>query len=331
MAKLRRRGRVYYSDLYLHGKRVVKALSSDKGIAEQRLADLIKRKDAIKYGHGQRDSPWLDFKQEYLTYSSGSKKPKTTHNDKAAIRALEAFRPFTRLAELTPELLERWKGHQRAQEYAPATINRDLGAIKAMLRKAAEWGYVAPMGWDRVRGFKAARGRLYFYTPADLKRLLKAAKGMHKTLILLCARAGLRRSEAYWLAWKDVDLDRGLLSVTPKGGWQPKDFEQRHIPLADDLKRHLAGLPRATEWVLGERPERVDKLSLDLYKLARSLEMPGTLHILRHTFASHLAQAGVPLYTISKLLGHASVKTSEIYSHLVPESLSGAVERLPVL
>ncbi|MBR2082986.1 MAG: tyrosine-type recombinase/integrase [Elusimicrobiaceae bacterium] len=50
---------------------------------------------------------------------------------------------------------------------------------------------------------------------------------------------------------------------------------------------------------------------------------------MRHTFASHLVQAGVDLYRVSKLLGHRSIKMTEIYAHLAPADLHSAVEKLP--
>jgi site-specific recombinase XerD len=63
--------------------------------------------------------------------------------------------------------------------------------------------------------------------------------------------------------------------------------------------------------------------------MAAGLETKGTLHTLRHTFASHLVQAGVDLYSVSKLLGHSSIKMTEIYAHLAPKTLQEVIKRLP--
>ncbi len=68
-------------------------------------------------------------------------------------------------------------------------------------------------------------------------------------------------------------------------------------------------------------------------RLKRILEITqipdATTHTLRHTYASHLVQRGISLYVISRLLGHSSIKTTEIYSHLSPENFHDAVKLLP--
>ena len=59
--------------------------------------------------------------------------------------------------------------------------------------------------------------------------------------------------------------------------------------------------------------------------------LKGSLNTLRHTYASHLVQAGVDLYTVSKLLGHSSIAVTMVYAHLSPESMGEAVKKLPKL
>ena len=64
-------------------------------------------------------------------------------------------------------------------------------------------------------------------------------------------------------------------------------------------------------------------------KILKKVGLRGSLHTLRHTFASHLVQNGVDLYTVSKLLGHSSINTTEIYAHLSPNSFKSALCKLP--
>jgi integrase len=238
------------------------------------------------------------------------------------------------LSNVTPELLERWKAARRAAGVGAATINRDLQSVKSMMRRARLWGYVRSWDGSSVAKLKQTRGRLLFYTMPELQRLLAVCQSRMSgfydwtTICLLGSRAGLRRSEIFWLSWRDVDMDRGIISVVPKEGWQPKSGEQRHVPMPPELKHHLKKLPRSTEWVIGERPS-LAVMSAFFQKISRKAKLSGNIHTLRHTYASHLVQAGVDLFVVQKLLGHSDPKMTMIYAHLAPNNLDAAVVKLP--
>lgn len=335
MATLYKRGRTYYSILRIRGKRIRKALSTERRVAESKLADLIKQRDGPAAGEKLKIT-WPAFKERYLAYSVGSKNGTTPKRDAAAISALENFElPFS-LESITPEYLERFMAYRKAQKKGVATIQRDIGAIKAMLRKAVSWRYMHQQDWRSVKRPKSTRGRLLFYSVPELRTLIaecrSASEGGHDwlTICLLGAQAGLRRSEIYWLTWKDLDQARKLISITPKAGWNPKDFEQRHVPIAAELGVRLKEIAHVDEYVVANHPAP-DVMSSYFRRILRRIGLAGSLHTLRHTFASHLVQAGVPLYDIAKLLGHSNTRTTEIYAHLAPQSFEAAIKRLPKL
>lgn len=334
MTPLRKINRVWYSDIRIAGKRVRRPLSTDKEVALEKLRELNQERDEAKYGTGVNAITWARFKVKYLAYADGSKAKETAKRDRAALSSLEKFERVERLVDITPEFLERWKGIRRKDGRGPATINRDLSAVKALMRKAKEWGYLKEWDGSTVKYLQETPNRLLFYSPEELGRLLTVCKSRYsafydwETICLLGARAGLRRSEIHWLAWEDVDLKRGTISVTPKQGWQPKTGEQRHIPIAADLQRRLLRLKRPTEWVIGERPSTA-VMSAFFAKICRKAKLRGSLHTLRHTFASHLVQNGVDLYTVSKLLGHSDPNMSKKYAHLAPKTYEDAVAKLP--
>lgn len=133
------------------------------------------------------------------------------------------------------------------------------------------------------------------------------------------------------LTWDDVDFNRKRIHITPKDGWDPKDFSQRFIGMSADLHDHLLQIPRDGRWVLGKNRPSIPVMSAYMAKLSHKAGLKGSIHILRHTFASHLAQAGVSLKTIKDLLGHSDMKTTEIYAELLPENFDTAATRLPVI
>ena len=123
--------------------------------------------------------------------------------------------------------------------------------------------------------------------------------------------------------------------IRKKSFWVPKTSE-RDVPLNDDMIDLLSNIksPNARKKGFifpgknGETLKR--KLRKDLVKIAKKagIEDFTRIHDLRHTFASHLVMSGVDLPTIQKLLGHSDIQTTMIYSHLAPDHLVGAVNKL---
>lgn len=332
MAQVIARRGGYYSDFRAGGKRIQRFLSKDKREAQIALGHMLEEVRGGSSGRPSRNISWSGFKERYLEYSRGNKKPQTVDRDISAISALDRTFPIKRLNQITPELLESWKARRLAANKGRPTISRDVKALKALLHKAEAWGYLEKRDWTSVKDLKATRKKLYFHTPAELGRLLSYCNGIWRTICLLGSRAGLRREEIYMLTWEDVDFVRGRLHVTSKDGWQPKDYEQRFVGMAVDLRAHLHGLKKGSRWVIalpdGTRP-RIAIMSAYFQKLSRKAGLRGSIHILRHTYASHLVQAGVPLKTVKDLLGHSSMATTEIYAELAPENIDRAALMLP--
>jgi integrase len=203
-----------------------------------------------------------------------------------------------------------------------------------------------------VSMLKASATLVKFYDFDEYRRFIEAARAIDaRTHLvgLLGGDAGLRRGEMLALRWADVDFGRRQLQVqeavwerkrrdgkqgheritdTPKGG------RSRVIPLTNVLfealrrHRHLRG-----EYVLyGNDGQPVT--SSFLRRLAEAaqrragLRSTGGIHILRHTFCSHLAMRGAPAKAIQELAGHADLTTTMRYMHLSPAARQGAIELL---
>lgn len=335
MSTIYKRGGVYWLTGYKGGRRVRIPVGTDKRIAEQKRAEFDLTSSAIKYGYAPRNISWKSFKDGYLAKVKSLKAKATYVHESIAIRLLEEYRPIQRLEQITPALLDELRVAWKEQGYSHAIINRRIGALKTMMRKAEADKLILPQEWKSVKKFKTPKGRLLFWTMDDLKKLIKVCHGPWLTLCLLGARAGLRRGEICYLDWSDIDFDRSRIHVTPKKDWAPKDFERRFIPMSDDLREHLTRLKPDAKlpWVFadGDHRETMGSASTYFKRLVKKAGLRGSVHTLRHTFASHLAMAGVPLYTISKLLGHSSVQVTEIYAHLQPETYESALKALPKL
>lgn len=163
----------------------------------------------------------------------------------------------------------------------------------------------------------------------EVEALIASIRNVHhRALVMLLYSAGLRVSELVRLRPGDLDRDRGLVYV--RAGKGRKD---RYTLLSDRAleatDRHLRMEPRVGTWLFpgGRRADRHLTTRSVQKVVARSaarvpIEKKVTPHTLRHTFATHLLEAGTDIRFIQKLLGHASTRTTEIYTHVSRTSLS---------
>lgn len=333
MATIRKRGRVWYSDIIISGKRIVRALDTDRRIAEKKLADMVKSRDADKFGRPIQDASWDLFKSKWLEHSKANKAPSTWKRDDMALRSISKRYPLTSLAQFTPALLSRYKGERLAMGRGTATVARDIRSLKAAARWAERQGMIPEQDWRSVSLPKEHRKKPIFLSPEQLKKLVDSTKGVWNTLVLLCSRAGLRRSEAYFLELDDIDWDGRRIQIRskPEHNLKTKSSE-RWIPIPEDLASNLEGIRDTNQrWVIetdGKHLPSPATMSVYMRRIMSAVGVPGNIHTLRHTYASHLAPT-IPLYTIARLMGHSSVKTTEIYSHLAQSDLDTAIRALP--
>ncbi|HEY0484210.1 MAG TPA: tyrosine-type recombinase/integrase [Kofleriaceae bacterium] len=171
----------------------------------------------------------------------------------------------------------------------------------------------------------------------DAEKLIAGAEGEWRTMILVAMRTGMRMGELIGLRWVDVDLSAGRINVRQsivRGViGSPKSGKPREIPLCDEAIEALAAHRHERgPLVFCDAKGNALRAGLLAWPLKRALKRAGLReigwHVLRHTFASHLAMRGVPLKVIQELLGHASIATTMIYAHLAPHVARDAVRVL---
>ena len=159
--------------------------------------------------------------------------------------------------------------------------------------------------------------------------------------ISLALRLGLRRGEVFGLRWPDIDLDAARLTVAKSYQLAPKSGKARHLPLPSALipllrtwqslcppsaDRLVCPVLYAGKW--GMSSSRATHGLVPLLQAAECQPLTRGWHALRHTFASQFIMAGGNLVTLQKLLGHASIEMTLVYSHLAPDFVASEVERL---
>ncbi len=208
---------------------------------------------------------------------------------------------------------------------APVTVARKLAAVRAFLRFT--------LGSARVpdASFAPKRGRRLpdVPTPADVQSALEGMDGdgalsfRNRALVELVYSAGLRAQEAVDLDLADVDFEQEIVHVHGKGD------KERVVPLGEEAAYRVSLYLREARPALANGAENALFLSargrrLDTSTLRRILPHP---HRLRHAFATHLLEGGADLRTIQELLGHSSLSTTQIYSHVDGRRLRRAYDR----
>ncbi len=175
-----------------------------------------------------------------------------------------------------------------------------------------------------------------FLTFVEADALIAAATPMDpwKAMVIVAVRTGLRHGELTALRWQDVDLKGGKLSVVENyvegHTGTPKSGHGREVPLSNDALKALRSIrhnrgPLVFCTKQGKHLEHwVTDNQLRLFCRAAGM-LPIGWHRCRHTFASHLAMRGVSIKTIQELLGHANLKMTMRYAHLMPEVRRDAV------
>ena len=159
----------------------------------------------------------------------------------------------------------------------------------------------------------------------EVKAILSALGNLkHKSMLCLIYSCGLRRSELLNLTLKQVDSNRKLLLIK-----QSKGRKDRMVPLSDkiiEMLREYYVVYKPKEWLFegqtggqysAESLAKVLKIALKQVKITK----PVSLHWLRHSYATHLLEAGTDLRYIQELLGHGSSRTTEIYTHVSTKCL----------
>lgn len=220
-------------------------------------------------------------------------------------------------------------------------INHDLAEIKTVFRVAVKLGVIEPGAVPEITFVVTDRRRLPVFLSVDEVHKIAAHLDYEaKLAFYLIYYTGARRGEIArqrladhrGLLWRDVDLDRGTIKLYGKR-------KERLVPIVPELRDILVAARRLTSPLVpaisptGEGELVVKYIGDTLtQKFRRAMEAagvkkPGAVHLLRHSFATHLLEAGVDLRTVGEWLGHASITSTQIYTHVTAQRLEEAARR----
>jgi integrase/recombinase XerC len=227
--------------------------------------------------------------------------------------------------------------------YAQATIARRLASLRSFFRFGQREGWAKTNPAKPLRNPRKGRSLPHFLSAEDLGRLLEAPPageplGLRDRAILeTMYSAGLRVSEVVGLDEGDLDFAAGVVRVRGKGrrerltpiGSYAQSALRRWLPVRKVHPRESAGA--AAPVFVNKFGRRLTTRSvarmLEKYLQLTGLDSRTTPHSLRHSFATHLLDRGAEIRSVQELLGHKSLVTTQIYTHVSTAALRGAYDK----
>lgn len=280
-------------------------------------------KDAIR-----KDKPvnvtFPVFAKIYVQESD--RKRSTKENLMTTITVLQEFRPGIDFKDITYTFLRDFEVHLKEKGNSVNTIAKHLRQLRTLVNEAINQGYIPSDAYPfRKYKIKQAKGRKEFLTPDELKRLenLDVDKKLRHVLdaFLFCCYTGLRYSDFCQLTPENIIRVNGKRWLYFKS--VKTDVEIR-LPLHLLFEgKALAVLERydiVTDFAKIGPNSEANKYLAQLATLVR-IRKHITYHTARHTCATLLVHQGVPITTVQKLLGHTSVRTTEVYSEVLSNTI----------
>lgn len=251
-----------------------------------------------------------------------------------------SFPTINMIADVKKAYIEEFLQTLHRNGQVPGTINAELRIVKSLFDFAVKEGYLRENPIGAVERFKDEKGskELRFWTEADLELIFNTVPSHWRPIYEFIYHTGVREGELINLKWDAVELEEGQehIKIQASEDWVPKTNERREIPLNERALKIIKQQPKlaAHNYVFtakegGKIKSKTiyDNLVSPVKRLCKEkrLKYRGSVHTLRHSFASHLVMNDAGLETVSKLLGHSSLEITMSYAHLAPDHLRKAV------
>lgn len=327
-----RRGKSYYfAGRDQHGTRIRISLGRDKRVAEAKYHKVLGEIAENKFLSVKRvrKIKFDELADLYLKQYAMVEKKSWKSNDVFNIRNLNEHFGHMVTNSIKRNDVRNYR-EKRQREVGPYTVNHELSC----LRKIFNWaifdgvdksghplfeGQNPAARFDRVPEPK----RRKYLSKGQLIRILSVANENLKKFILIAVNTGMRKGEIRGMTQKNVNLSESYVYL-PK----TKNGDDRHVPINEVVKSILR-----EGYNFDYNPRKAFETALVKSGVLADLEGDFHFHDLRHTFATFMINLGVPLHTLSKILGHRVERRYEMtdrYAHLFMEEQLAAVRKLDV-
>lgn len=330
---LYKRGALWWMRFSIQGKQIRRST----GTSDRKLADRVFKKVLGEIAEGD----WFDkspgeektlselFAKYLEEHSKPNKSGKSYVRDKAiAARMLQEFGDVT-LVEIPVEQIFEYKKKRRAENVAPATLNKELSFLRHVFEMAVVWEWLEANPAARIPREKVKNRMERWLTEEEEKKLLNACPEWLRDMVIFSLNTGFRQNEMLSLTWNQVDLNRKSILF-----WEQKNNGRDIVPINDkaaDLLKKIWKVRSFSSTHVFLTSNGTPFIARNLVRsFSIALEKAGIenfrWHDLRHTFATRLIHAGVDLYTVQRLGRWRSLSMVMRYAHHSVESLRTGME-----
>ena len=315
-----RRGKIWWIRFTSpSGERVFRSAKTANRVEAQQFHDQLK----TEYWRVQKlkERPRCTWQQAVVRWLTEQAHKKSIDDDKHHLRRLDLHLRTVHLDEIDRKMIDRITEARLQDGVKPATVNRMLEVLRAILRRAErQWDWIdrAP----HVRMLPEPKRRIRWITREEADRLLSELPDHLSFMMAFTLATGLRESNVTGLTWQQVDLQRRVVWFHAD---EMKNETAHAVPLNNEAVLVLrAQLGKHPAWVFTYKGKPVSRANNHAWR--KALKRAGIAdfrwHDLRHTWASWHVQAGTPLNILQELGGWESVEMVRRYAHLSADHLS---------
>lgn len=321
MAIYLRKG-VYYLDFYENGR-------AGKRI-RLRLPGVTTRKDALAWEQtflAARDHRHVsetiephgdtvaDLWPQYLAYIRLHRRPRTGDDVALSGQHIKAVIGNVPVLALTEAYVDLFKTSRQKDKVSNRTINKELSWLSGFLKWCRRRAKIKIDHID-IEALPYRRPIPAILTIKEVQAILKVCRPRARAYIGLLYFVGLRLNEVAQSKWEHIDLKAGTINIEGKGG------RFRSEPIPDEVLTFLNAIkppiPRGYVFLNRRTQQPVYRIDKALKRAAKKVRITKRIspHTLRHSFATHMLEAGQDLRTIQELLGHQDIETTQFYTQV---------------
>lgn len=355
-----------YLDIYVGGKRTYEflrlylvpensRLDKTKNQETLRLANAIKAQRIVQVQNGEygfkdsiaEETRFFDYYESMVERRHGSMSRGNWGNWLSALHHLREYekRDGITFAEITPkwvqgfkEYLDKkataWSHDHRERSAPPRPLSRNskvsyFNKLRACLNQAFEDRIISHNPLRGIEGFTPEEGTRVYLTIEEVQLLAKTPCDYPflKRAFLFSCLTGLRRSDVFKLTWGEVQQQSGFTRLIFR---QKKTGSQEYLDITEQAATLMGERGNDNDAVFAKwlSPDATNT-NLRIWAAQAGIKKHITFHSGRHTFATMMLDLGTDLYTVSKLLGHREIHTTQIYARVLDKNKQAAVQRIP--